>query len=301
MTSKVSRGEIGEPPPVAGAASCTDVDWRPPSASAIAICWASCVRLLRSAAIWSSSCAEVVVGADALPGDELADAIAERCRTALAAPPTCSFALGEVLRLDGRDRVGRVALRERARRLRRGARDADADQRSVGDDAGRDARADVARASSSGSWRACWMKPPFVISTTNVLASAIDALIWSLYEMPGAARRLDPHQRAGLVDVLLQRRVRERVDAAEQRHDDDDPLAPAQHVRERLELVRPRQGLARRRREPCSPFIAEIPGTGSESSLPPSSTSPCAAPGASWWAGTAVRRGPRRAPPDSRA
>ena len=31
---------------------------------------------------------------------------------------------------------------------------------------------------------ACWMKPPFVISTTNVLASAMDALIWSLYEMP---------------------------------------------------------------------------------------------------------------------
>ena len=27
---------------------------------------------------------------------------------------------------------------------------------------------------------ACWMKPPFVISTTNVLASAMDALIWSL-------------------------------------------------------------------------------------------------------------------------
>ncbi len=31
---------------------------------------------------------------------------------------------------------------------------------------------------------ACWMKPPFVISTTNVLASAIDALIWSLYDDP---------------------------------------------------------------------------------------------------------------------
>ena len=34
---------------------------------------------------------------------------------------------------------------------------------------------------------ACWMKPPFEISTTNVLASAIDALIWSLYELPAFA------------------------------------------------------------------------------------------------------------------
>jgi len=51
MTSKLSRGEIGVPPPVAGAASRTDADCRPPSASAIAICCASCVRLLRSAAI----------------------------------------------------------------------------------------------------------------------------------------------------------------------------------------------------------------------------------------------------------
>ena len=55
MTSNVSRGEIGVLPPVAGAASWTDVDCRPPSARAIAICCASCVRLFRSAAIWSAS------------------------------------------------------------------------------------------------------------------------------------------------------------------------------------------------------------------------------------------------------
>ena len=110
-TSNVSRGEIGEPPAVAGAASCTDVDWRPPSASACAICWASCVRLLRSAAIWSSSWAEVVSSLMALPGDELANACAQLVGLRLQAAGLL-LRVGEVLRLDRRDRVRGVRLRE---------------------------------------------------------------------------------------------------------------------------------------------------------------------------------------------
>ena len=91
MTSKVSRGEIGVPPPVAGAASCTDVDCRPPSASAIAICCASCERLLRSAAIWSSSCADAAAVLTFCRATSLWMRLLSESDCACSAP-TCSFA-----------------------------------------------------------------------------------------------------------------------------------------------------------------------------------------------------------------
>ena len=59
----------------------------------------------------------------------------------------------------------------------------DADQRRIGDDAGRDARADVERRRLELR-RGLLDEAAVAISTTNVLASAIEALIWSLYELP---------------------------------------------------------------------------------------------------------------------
>ena len=101
---------------MAGAASCTEVDWRPPSASASAICSASWERLFRQRRDLVVELRGGRLVADGLRRDELADARAELVRLRLQ-PGGLFLGVREVLRLDRPDGVRRERLGEGLGRL----------------------------------------------------------------------------------------------------------------------------------------------------------------------------------------